>query len=226
MSRRVSRFISTGALCAFLSLGAGYVLGQNADQNSAGPTKNDFRLKIVEPIEGATVTGSTVRVTMANAIQQSLQGSPQKGSARTSDMPNPSYRVFLGNTLKGELKRDDNVLTIENVPVGSQKLVVEALNASGEVIDRKEVNFQTVAASSPAALSAIPAPEQKPAAPPAPVMSKTTTYPPPAAEAAPAPAATLEANTLPRTASSAPRAGLAGLGLILAGVLVSRKAKR
>ena len=226
MSRRVSRFISTGALCAFLLLGTGYAIGQNADQTSAGPTKNDFRLKIVEPIEGATVTGSTVRVTMANAIQQSLQGSPQKGSARTSDMPNPSYRVYLGNTLRGELKRDDNVLTIENVPVGSQKLVVEALNTSGEVIDRKEVNFQTVAASSPAALSAIPAPEKKPAAPAAPPAMTSTTANPPAAEAAPAPAATLEANTLPRTASSAPRAGLAGLGLILAGMLVSRKAKR
>jgi hypothetical protein len=230
MSRRVSRSIFLGALSLFLLLGASNVLGQNADKNSAGPTKNDFRLRIVEPIEGATVTGSTVRVTVANGMPRTLQG-----SSRTNDMPNPSFRVYLGNTLKGELKRDDNVLTIENVPVGSQKLVVEALNPSGEIIDRKEINFQTVASSSPAALSSIPttepkpaaSSEQKPAASSA-ATSTTTTNPPPVIEPAPAPApaTSLKAKTLPKTASSAPRAGLAGLALVLAGLLVSRKATR
>jgi LPXTG-motif cell wall-anchored protein len=131
-------------------------------------------------------------------------------------MPNPSFRVYLGNMLKGEMKRDENVLTIENVPAGSQRLVVEALNSSGEIIARKEVSFQTVASSSPVELSAIPTAEKRPSA------SR------PVAEAAPAPApvTTLDATTLPQTGSSAPRVGLAGLALILAGVLVSRKAKR
>src|SRR5262249_57875118 len=41
---------------------AAAALGQNADKNSAGPTKNDYRLRVVEPAEGATVTGPTVRV--------------------------------------------------------------------------------------------------------------------------------------------------------------------
>jgi hypothetical protein len=217
MLRRISRPIFLGALSALLLLGAGNALGQNADQNSAGPTKNDFRLRVIEPIEGATVTGSSVRVTVGNDIEQPLQKS---SSTRTSDMPNPSFRVYLGNTLKGELKRDENVLTIENVSAGGQKLVVEALNSSGEIIARKEVNFQTVASSSPAELSAIPTVEKKPATP-RPVAEAA-----PAASPEPAPATTLEATTLPQTASSAPRAGLAGLALILAGVLVSRKAKQ
>jgi hypothetical protein len=219
MFRRISRPIFLGALSVLLLLGAGSVLGQNADQNSAGPTKNDFRLRVIEPLEGTTVTGSSVRVTVGNGIEQPLQKS---SSTRTSDMPNPSFRVYLGNTLKGELKRDENVLTIEDVSAGSHKLVVEALNPSGEIIARKEVNFQTVASSSPAELSAIPTAEQKPATSRAVVEAAPAAPPAPA----PAPATTLDATTLPQTASSAPRAGLAGLALILAGVLVSRKAKR
>lgn len=204
-----------------LLLGAGNVLGQNADQNSSGPTKNDFRLRVIEPMEGATVTGSSIRVTVGNSIEQPLQKS---SSTRTSDMPNPSFRIYLGNTLKGELKRDENVLTIENVSVGSQRLVVEALNPSGEIIARKEVNFQTVASSSPVELAAIPTAEKRPAA--SRPVAEAVPAPAPALAPAPEPVPTLDATTLPKTASSAPRAGLAGLALILAGVLVSRKAKR
>lgn len=192
---------------AFLTLAAGPALGQNADQNSAGPTKNDLRLRIVEPLEGATIVGSSVRVTLSNSLPRTTQE-----SSGTSNMPNPSFRIYLGNTLKGEIKRDDNVLTIESVPVGSQKLVVEALNPSGEVIDRKEVRFQTVAATAAPATATIEAPPAPPA-PPAPSAS--------APVAAPEPTAALQ--TLPKTASTAPRAIVAGLALIVAGMLVFRK---
>ncbi len=196
---------------AFLLLAAGLALGQNADKNSAGPTANDVRLKIVEPADGATIVGSTVRVTVANSLPRTTQE-----STGTANMPNPSFRVYLGNTLKGELKRDENVLTIENVSVGSQRLVVEALNSSGEVIDRKEIRFNTVAAGSTTA-SVVSTSEQKP-----------TMETPPAAEVAAAPVTTapepnVAARTLPQTASAAPRVGLAGLALIIAGLAVSRR---
>jgi hypothetical protein len=196
-----------------LLLGAGLAFAQNAGNKSAGPTKNDFRLRVIEPAEGAIVTGTSVRVTVSNEVPQ-----PTQEATGTSNMPNPSFRIYLGNTLKGELKRDENVLTIENVPAGSQKLVIEAMNSSGEIVDRKEINFKTVAATSEAVSSSAPATELKPmahSAPPAPPVREVAS--------APAPAPAIDRSTLPHTASSAPRAALAGIGLILAGLLVSRK---
>ena len=198
-----------------LMLGAGLAFGQNADNKSAGPTKNTFRLRVVEPVEGGTVVGTTVRVTVSNEVPQ-----PTQEARGTNNMPNPSFRIYLGNTLKGEIKRDENVLLIDNVPAGSQKLVIEAMNSSGEIVDRKEINFKTVAATSEAAASPAPATALKSmpsSAPPAPPVREVASAP------APAPAPAIDRSTLPHTASSAPRAALAGIGLILAGLLVSRK---
>ncbi len=211
MSRKLTSLLLPAAL-VFLAVAAVPALGQNADQNSAGPTKNDLRLRVVEPVEGSTVIGSSVRVTLSNSLPRTTQQ-----SSGTLNMPNPSFRVYLGNKLQGEIKRDDNVLVIENVAVGNQKLVVEALNSSGEVIDRKEVRFQTSAAAAPAAAappSSIPSAEANPA------------EPAPASVSAPAapPAAPASVQSLPKTASNAPRAIVAGLALLVAGLLVSRKA--
>jgi LPXTG-motif cell wall-anchored protein len=196
-------------LLALLTLAAGSALGQNADQNSAGPTRNDFRLRIVEPADGATIVGGSVRVTVANSMPRTTQD-----TRGTNNMPNPSFRVYLGNTLKGELKRDDNVLTIENVPVGSQLLVVEAVNTSGEIIDRKEARFRTIANEPETSAPVVSSNEPPTEAPPAPRVA-------PAVEPAPAEGAT--ASTLPQTGSPAPRAAMAGGVLILAGLLASRK---
>lgn len=219
MFRGPFRFVFLATLSVLVLLGVRGAFAQNADQNTAGPTKNDFRLRIVEPREGATIAGGTVQVTVTNVIGQSTQK-----NASTSDMPNPSYRIYLGNTLMGEMKRDQNVFTMENIPAGSHKLVVQALNPSGEIIGRKEVNFRTVKTGAPASVESRP--EHVAAA------TETTTAaanPPPATEAAPAPAYTYgdsKPAELPKTASSAPGAALAGLGLILAGLMVSRKRAR
>lgn len=199
-----------------LLLGAGLAFGQNANNKSAGPTKNDFRLRVLEPVEGGTVVGTTVRVAVSNEVPQ-----PTQEATGTNSMPNPSFRIYLGNTLKGEIKRDANVLTIDNVPAGSQKLVIEAMNSSGEIVDRKEINFTTVPATSSAVNSLPPVAEVKP-------MTIVAQAPaPPALEVAPAPAPApvIDRTTLPHTASSAPRAALGGIALILAGLLVSRKTK-
>jgi LPXTG-motif cell wall-anchored protein len=202
-----------------LMLGAGLALGQNAGNKSSGPTQNTFRLRVIEPIEGGTVVGSAVRVTVSNEVPQ-----PTQEARGTNNMPNPSFRVYLGNTLKGEIKRDENVLTIDNVPAGSQKLVIEAMNSSGEIVDRKEINFQTVAAASAAVASSAPTTELRPM-PSAPPRSASTAPEPPAPAIATAPAAAPEVDrtTLPQTASSAPSSALAGVALVLAGLLVSRK---
>jgi hypothetical protein len=205
-----------------LLLGAGLAFGQNADNKSAGPTKNTFRLRVIEPVEGGTVVGTTVRVTVSNEVPQ-----PTQEARGTNNMPNPSFRIYLGNTLKGEIKRDENVLTIDNVPAGSQKLVIEAMNSSGEIVDRKEINFNTVPATSAAVSSSAPTTELKPMPSSAPPIAPRASAPPePLARevvTAPAPAPAIDMSTLPHTASSAPRAALAGIALILAGLLVSRK---
>jgi hypothetical protein len=202
-----------------LFLGAGLALAQNAGNKSAGPTKNDFRLRVLEPVEGGTVLGTTVRVSLSNEVPQ-----PTQEATGTNNMPNPSFRVYLGNTLKGEMKRDENVMTIENVPVGSQKLVIEAMNSSGEIVDRKEINFKTVPASSATASSSAPATELKPM-PASATASAPKASAPPAREVVSAPASvpTVDMKALPHTASSAPRAAVAGMALLLAGLLVSRK---
>jgi len=209
-------------LAMSLLLGAGLALGQNAGNKSSGPTQNTFRLRVIEPVEGATVVGTDVRVTVSNQVPQ-----PTQEARGTNNMPNPSYRVYLGNTLKGEIKRDENVLTIDNVPAGSQKLVIEAMNSSGEIVDRKEINFQTVPAGTAVASSSGPTTALKPIPSPAPPSVAQASVPPepPAREIAPAPAAApaLDMTALPHTASSAPRFALAGIALVLAGLLVSRK---
>ena len=168
-----------------LLLGAGLALGQNADKNSSGPTKNDFRLRVLEPVEGGTVVGTTVRVSVANEVPQ-----PTQEATGTNNMPNPSFRIYLGNTLKGEIKRDENVLTIDNVPAGSQRLVIEAMNSSGEIVDRKEINFKTVPATSAAVASSAPATELKP---------MPSSAPPSAPKAAAPPAPAIAMDTLPMT---------------------------
>ena len=58
MPRKTSGFIAALALFAV----AGMAVAQNADQNTGGPTKNTLKLRLVEPLEGASITGDSVRV--------------------------------------------------------------------------------------------------------------------------------------------------------------------
>ena len=54
MKQRLSAILG---LCAFVAVAA-VGIAQNADANTAAPTKNDLRLRLTEPAEGATVTGT------------------------------------------------------------------------------------------------------------------------------------------------------------------------
>jgi len=205
------RYPSALIAAALWMFAAGLAFGQNADKNTSGPTKNDFRLRIVEPLENATVVGSSVRVIVSNSVPRTTQE-----STGTSNMPNPTFRVYLGNTLMGEIKRDDNVLVIDNVAAGSQRLVVEALNTSGELIDRKEIRFQTVA-QMPVAVSPMTPPADAQSAMDSPSAQPAAASEIPAVRTADT---AYEPSEIPRTASSAPRAALAGVGLILVGLLI------
>jgi LPXTG-motif cell wall-anchored protein len=229
-----SRIFTATLAVAGLML-AGLALGQNADKNSAGPTKNDYRLRVVEPAEGARITGSSIQVVV------DVRPLPEVGGERknTDSMPAARVDVFIDNENRGTLQEGQNVVTVDNVNPGAHKLVVLAKNLSGEVIDRKEINFTaeagtTVAQSSVethrAPAAAAPAPPPAPAlreepAPPPP--SARMSAPPPPAPPAPAPAPATkiaEMETLPETASSTPLLAVAGLGLLVTGLALRRRA--
>jgi len=221
------------AALAVAGVGAMVALAQNADKNTAGPTKNDYRMKVVEPSVGGVISGPTVRVVVDTRTM------PEVGSEKkdVNSMPRPDVKVFLDNEQKGELKAEQNVLTIENVPVGEHKLVLVATNRSGEIIDRQEIPFRseavTVATTSETTTkstsSAYTAPAPAPPAPaPAPAYREPAPAPAPVA-AAPAPPrpSTYETRsasreTLPKTASSDPLLVVGGLALIGAGLLARR----
>jgi LPXTG-motif cell wall-anchored protein len=220
---------------------ASLALAQNADKNSAGPTKNDYRLRVIEPREGATVAGDVVRVVVDTRIPSEV------GSEKVdvNSMPRPMIDVFLDNDNRGTLKQEQNVIEVNAVSPGPHKLVFVAKNMSNEIIGRQEVNFtatEKVAASTTTSSTTTSAstytapPPPAPAAAPAPAPS-TSTYeskPP-----APAPATTYQStapsttsqsassstrsNRLPHTGTSDGLIAVSGLGLLAAGYALRRR---
>jgi len=132
---------------------ASLALAQNADKNTAGPTKNDYRLKVVEPREGATVNGNTVRVVVDTRIPAEI-GTEKRD---VNSMPRPQVDVYVDNVNKGTLREEQNVLEVGGVDAGAHKLVLVAKNMSGEIIGRQEVNFTSTAGST--AVSSNPGPD-------------------------------------------------------------------
>jgi hypothetical protein len=224
---------------------AAVALGQNADKNSAGPTKNDYRLKVMEPAEGATITGPTVRVIVNTMVQEQL-GSEKRD---VNSMPRPDVDVFLDDTLKGTMRDENNVLEIESVPAGTHKIVLLAKNKANEIIDRKEVHFSSVAGEAAATTTTNPADATRSTASTAPAPPEPAPAPPPPPAPAPAPmthdsasASTYSSpstsprgssadqpvrisgsqRNLPATASLDPALVVAGAGLLLASLLIRR----
>jgi LPXTG-motif cell wall-anchored protein len=192
---------------------AGVAAAQNADLNTAGPTANTLQLKLTEPAEGATITGTQVRVGLS--YNQAAFGKGQGTKFGEANFPLPIFEIYLDNDLRQTLKGTDaNIALIENVPPGAHKIVVMAKNISNEVIDRKEVNVTTV----PAVVEAAPAPPPPPPAP-APAIEAPAPPPPP-----PAPAP-MERETLPKTGSVYPTLALAGVALASVGVSLARKVR-
>lgn len=200
---------------------AGVALAQSADKNTGGPTANTLQLRLTEPAEGATITGTQVRVGVA--YNNSGFGQGQGTKFGEANFPQPTFDIFLDNDLKATLKGTEaNVAFIENVPPGSHKIVVMAKNVSGEVIDRKEVGITTVPAAAAMAETttttfaerAEPAPA--PAPPPAPEPVIEAPAPPPAPVMEP---------ELPKTGTAYPQMAAAGLALALVGLTLARKGR-
>jgi len=200
---------------------AGVALAQSATYNTGGPTANTLQLRLTEPAEGATITGTQVRVGISYNTSNFGEGQGTKFGEK--DFPQPTFDVFLDNDLKQTVKgSESNVVFIDNVPAGTHKIIVMAKNVSGEVIDRKEVNITTapaLAAETTAPTTTYEA-RTAPVPPPPPAPAVEAPAPPP-----PAPAMEMEHKTLPKTGSAYPRVAAAGLALAIAGLALARKVR-
>lgn len=208
---------------------AAMALGQNADKNSAGPTRNDYRLKVVEPAEGATITGPTVRVIVNTMVTEQIGDSEKRD---VNSMPRPDVDVFVDGTLKGTMRDESNVLEVESVPVGAHKLVLVAKNRANEIIDRKEINFSSVEAVASTAttttaetsrsVAVAPPPPPPPAPAPAPVTSARSYEPPPSPPGTSAEQPLPPRPRMPATASLDPALVIAGAGMLFLALLIRR----
>jgi hypothetical protein len=129
-------------------------------------------------------------------------------------MNTPIFQIWVDGKNYGNLPGGQNVFYARDLSYGPHKIVVMAKNASGEVVDRKEVSITTVEKTESVAMtqSAAPVPAPEPA--PAPPAPRAEAYAPPPP---PAPAAPVE-TALPHTATGYPLAALAGLALVGAGI--------
>jgi LPXTG-motif cell wall-anchored protein len=196
--------VTTVALIAFAV--AAFALAQNADKNSAGPTKNDYRLRVVQPAEGAAITGDRFQIVVDTEI-------PGERDTRVdvNSMPRPDVDVFLDELYQGTMRDENNVIELVNITPGPHEVVLLAKNRSGEIIDRKILHITAAAPRVPKPAAVAPASPPPPAPPPA--------YEPPPPPPAPEP---LVAEELPETGSSVPLLAVAGAGFLLGGLFIRR----
>jgi LPXTG-motif cell wall-anchored protein len=193
------------ALTILAFAAAGLALAQNANYNTGGPTKNDYRLHVIQPIEGAAIVGNKLQVIVDTEIP-----SERDIKHDSNSMPHPDVDVFMDETLKGTMRDEKNVVDLENVTPGPHTIVLVAKNRSGEVIDRKEIH---ISATAPVAAAPV-RPVVKPA--PAPAPAPVPEYVPP-----PAPPAV---EKLPKTGTPDPLLAAAGLALLVGGLAIRRLA--
>jgi hypothetical protein len=198
------RHIKTIAVAVLGVAAATFVWAQNARVTGGGPTANDYRLKVIQPVEGAKLTGPTVQVIVDTEI-------PGETDVRrdTNSMPRPDVQVFLDDSREGRMRDEKNIVTLENVTPGTHRLTLLAINRAGEVFDRKVVNFVAVAPPVQPANVTVHNPPPVPPPAPAPVAAAV---PPPAA---PAP-------EMPKTATTDPLHVAAGLALLAGGLVLRR----
>ena len=238
------KVISNLAAAALVLLVAGVASAQNADPNTGGPTKNTLRLRLVEPREGAQITGTSIRV--AVDYNRTVFGEGQGTKFGNSNYPQPRFDVYVDNSLKETLKGGEkNVADIANIPPGKHKIAVVAKNVSNEIIDRAEVTVTNIEGTAAAeattsttdtTASSSTSSNATAAAPPSDSTStmndtsrSTATAPSSSTTSSMSTSSSTADNTtstsarLPRTGSNAPAASLAGATLLAAGLYVSRR---
>lgn len=217
------RIFLSAILVAGLAATASAQTGKSMQYSNA-PTDTDYRLRIIEPKNGATLTGKDLNIVVSlPAIPPGNKSQSTASDLKQKDMNTPIFQVFIDGKSQGNLPGGQNVFYARDLSYGPHKIVVMAKNASGEVVDRQEIGITTVESTTASMTSqrtettiAEAAPPPAPA--PAPVAEYSAPPPP-----APAPAAPVE-TALPHTASRAPLAVAAGLLLLVAGLAVRLRA--
>ena len=199
--------ILTALLAVGMAAAASAQTGKSMQYSNA-PTDTDYRLTIIEPKPGAELVGKDVNVVISlPTIPEGNRAQSMGSDIKEKHMNTPIFQVWVDGKSYGNLPGGQNVFYARDLSYGPHKIVVMAKNASGEVVDRKEVSITTVEKAESVAIShnPIPAPEPPPPAPA------------PIAQAAPPPPAPVETE-LPHTATGYPLAALAGLMLVGAGI--------
>ena len=202
---------SKGILLAAVALGAAALcLAQGKPNYSTAPTDADYRVTIREPLDGATITGPDIQVVMGLPwVPETNQSAKPKERA---DVMTPVFQVWVDGKDYGNLPGGQNVFTARDLPYGEHKVTVAAKNISGNLVDRKEIKVTTVPPKVAVYQTEQPAPPR-----PAPVAAAPPP-PPPAPAPEPEPV-----TTLPQTGTAYPGVLAGGLGLILAGLALSRR---
>ncbi|MFN2387245.1 MAG: LPXTG cell wall anchor domain-containing protein [Thermoanaerobaculia bacterium] len=217
--------MKTRILLALLAVGgASVAVAQTPEsKQSASPTSNQYRIRIAEPMQGATITGRTVNIVVVDpaAVPAGTSVSPEE----RKDSLRPTFQIWVDGKDYGNLPADQNVFTATDLAPGPHTIVVAAKNNAGELIDRTELKFTTVEASAAAPASPATGTTAEIAPPPPPPPAPAPVEPVPAepmASEEPSPV-TAESDTLPATATAHPAAALGGLALMGLGLALRRR---
>jgi hypothetical protein len=214
----MKRIIVSIVLTLGLAVAASAQTGKSL-QFSNAPTDTDYRLTIIEPKAGATIVGKDFNIVLG--LPTVPPGNKEQSSAqdlKQRDMNTPIFQIWIDGKNMGNLPGGTNVFFARDLSYGPHKIVVMAKNASGELVDRKELSVTNVETAGSVAVTQSKAPAPAPAAEPAPA--------PRIVEAAPAPAPVPPVEsyaTLPHTATAFPLAATAGFLLLGAGIAMRRK---
>jgi LPXTG-motif cell wall-anchored protein len=210
-----------GFLVAVMAFGVvALCFAQNPGGNySTAPTNKDYRLNIKEPVNGATITGTELQVVINTPWIADSNNVNQK---ERKDVMTPTFQIWVDGKNYGNLPNGQNVFTARDIAYGEHTITVAAKNISGELVDRQEIKVTTVASKVAVSTTSQPLPPVPVAvaAPPAPVAAPP---PPPPPAAAPPPPEPAPLATLPQTGTAYPGALAGGLGLLIAGLALSRR---
>jgi hypothetical protein len=212
-----TRIFLSAILVAGLAAAASAQTGKSMQYSNA-PTDTDYKLRIIEPKNGSTLTGKDLNIVVSlPAIPPGNKSQSAASDLKQKEMNTPIFQVWIDGKSQGNLPGGQNVFYARDLSYGPHKIVVMAKNASGEVVDRQEIGITTiesVAVSTTSERTETTIAEAAPAPPAPPAPRAEYSAPPPPA---PAPAAPVE-TALPHTATRAPLAVMAGLLLLGAGI--------
>jgi hypothetical protein len=106
---------------------------------------NDYQLKVIEPLEGASFPGSAVRVQVKLEFRPRViigaKGPTPTPRPDTTPTPKPMVEIYIDKELMGALEESEDSVVIDGLAEGSHTLLVTASDRSGTVLERKEVHF-------------------------------------------------------------------------------------